>query len=73
MATIVEIKEDKLQNLAEYAEKVLHYGGKLMQILDDMDTKSKYNEYYGHEKKRHEKEYPERERWEEPHYPSRYY
>ena len=29
MATIIEIKKDKLEHLSEYAEKVLKYGGKL--------------------------------------------
>jgi hypothetical protein len=30
MATIIEVHDDKIQNLSEYAEKVLRYGGKLM-------------------------------------------
>ena len=47
MATIIEIKEDKLQHLSEYAEKVLRYGGKLMQCLEDLEGKSKYDEYRG--------------------------
>ena len=68
MATIIEIQEDKLQNLADYTEKVLHYGGKLMQCIEDMEHKSKYNEYYGRERKPHEKE-----RYGEERYPSRYY
>ena len=40
MATIIEIKEDKLQNLSEYAEKVLKYGGKMMQCLEELESKS---------------------------------
>jgi hypothetical protein len=68
MATIIEIQESKLQNLEEYAEKVLRYGGKLMQCLEDLEGKSKYNEYHGTERKRFEKE-----RWGEDYYPNRYY
>ena len=68
MATIIEIQESKLQNLEEYAEKVLRYGGKLMQCLEDLEGKSKYNEYHGTERKRLEKE-----RWGEDYYPNRYY
>lgn len=70
MATIIEIHEDKLQNLSECAEKILRYGGKLMQCLEDLEGKSKYNEYYGHDKKRREEE---RYYGREERYPSRYY
>ena len=68
MATIIEIKEDKLQHLSDYAEKVLHYGGKLMQCLEDLDSKAKYNEYRGHDSRRREKDH-----WDEDRYPNRYY
>lgn len=37
MATIVEIKESKLENLAEYAEKVVRYGKKLMECLSELE------------------------------------
>ena len=71
MATIIEVKEDKLQHLSEYAEKVLRYGGKLMQCLEDLEGKSKYDEYRGMDSNRYDKE--RYDRWEdEPHY-SRYY
>lgn len=33
---MVKITEDKLGTMAEYAEKMLHYGGKLMACLDEM-------------------------------------
>lgn len=33
---MVEITEDKLSNLAENAEKMLRYGGKVMQCIDEM-------------------------------------
>lgn len=62
MATIIEIQENKLENLTEYAEKVLRYSGKLMQCLEELDTKSKHNEY------RNKKEY-----WDNEHYNTRYY
>ena len=68
MATIIEIKEDKLQHLSEYAEKVLHYGGKLMQCLDGLESKSKYNEYTGRERK-----YYDREPWDDGRLINRYY
>ena len=68
MATIIEIEHDKIQNLSEYTEKVLRYGGKLMQCLEEIEGKSKYNEYYGHERKRHEKD-----RWGEEERYNRYY
>ena len=68
MATIIEIQEDKLQCMSEYTEKILRYGGKLMQCIEDMEHKSKYNEYYGRERKHRDKDPYEEER-----YPSRYY
>ena len=84
MATIIEIKEDKLHNLSEYTEKVLKYGGKLMQCLEELEeSKSKYNEYRGTDYERGGIDYrggmryrsgqKEKDRWEdEPHY-NRYY
>jgi hypothetical protein len=68
MATIIEIQEHKLQNLTECAEKVLKYGGKLMQCLEDLESKSKYNEYAGYERKHYDKE-----PWEDTRRLSRYY
>lgn len=56
MATIIEIQEDKLQNMSEYAEKLLRYGGKLMQCIEDIESKSKYNEYSGRDRKHHDKD-----------------
>ena len=81
MATIIEIKEDKLHNLSEYAEKVLKYGGKMMQCLEELESKSKYNEYIGTDYERGGIDYRggmryrsgQKDRWEdEPHY-NRYY
>ena len=68
MATIIEIQEDKLHSISEYAEKVLRYSGKLMQCVDELENKSKYNEYYGKERK-----HREREPWEEDRHINRYY
>lgn len=68
MATIIEMKDGKLEHLSEYAEKVLHYGGKLMQCIEDLDGKSKYDEYRGTDSRHHE-----RERWEDDRYRPRYY
>ena len=82
MATIIEIQEGKLQNLSDYAEKVLKYGGKLMQCLEDLDeSKSKYNEYRGADYERGGMDYRggmryrsgQKGHWDdEPHY-NRYY
>lgn len=71
MATIIEMQESKLQHLSEYAEKVLRYGGKLMQCLEDLEGKSKYEEYRGTESRRYDKE--RYERGDEGRYQSRYY
>ena len=67
MATIIEMKEGKLESLAEYAEKVLRYGGKLMQCIEDLEGKSKYSEYRGVDYR-----HGDRERWDER-MPNRYY
>ena len=68
MTTIIEVQEEKLQCLSEYAEKVLRYGGKLMQCIDEMENKSKYHEYRGHDRKRHD-----RGPWDEEPIIPRYY
>ena len=84
MATIIEIQEGKLHNLSEYAEKVLKYGGKLMQCLEDLEEgKSKYNEYRGTDYERggidyrggirYREGHREKERWDDDRYPNRYY
>ena len=36
MGYMIEIKEDKFDELAENAEKMLRYGGKVMSCLDSM-------------------------------------
>ena len=48
MTTIVEVQEKKIEHLAEYAEKVLRYGGKLMQCLEEMMAKPEYSERSGY-------------------------
>jgi hypothetical protein len=68
MATIIEIQDSKLQSLSEYAEKVLRYGGKLMQCLEEVEGKSKYHEYRGVSYRHGDKE-----RWDEEQYRGRYY
>lgn len=74
MATIIEMKEGKLEHLSEYAEKVLRYGGKLMQCIEELEGKSKYEEYRGTDYRggvsyRHGDE----DRWREDRYKPRYY
>ena len=44
MATIIEVQDQKIEHLSEYAEKVLKYGGKLMQCLEEISSKSTYGE-----------------------------
>lgn len=68
MATIIEVQDSKLEHLSEYAEKVIRYGEKLMDCVEELSSKSKYSEYPGHERK-----HRERERYDEDRYPSRYY
>ena len=68
MATIIEMKEGKLEHLSEYAEKVLRYGGKLMQCIEELEGKSKYHEYRGVSYRHGDKE-----RWDEEQYRGRYY
>lgn len=42
---MIEITEDKVSKMSEYAEKMLRYGGKLMQCLDELEG----GEYGGRE------------------------
>ena len=37
---IIKITESKKEKMADYAEKMLRYGGKLMQCLDELDEGS---------------------------------
>lgn len=46
MATIIEVQDTKLDNLSEYVEKMLNYGGKVMRCIEEMQSKD-YNEKYG--------------------------
>ena len=68
MATIIEMKEGKLEHLSEYAEKVLRYGGKLMECIEELEGKSKYEEYRGVDYRHSGKE-----RWDDDRYRPRYY
>lgn len=54
---IVEITEDKVSDMYEYAEKMLKYGGKLMNCLEGMRESHRGN-------RNNERGYGERE-WEE--------
>lgn len=40
MAYIIEISESKLDKMAEHAGKMLKYGGKLMQCLEELQDES---------------------------------
>ena len=48
MGYMIEITEDKFDKMAEYTEKMLKYGGKLMSCLSDM------GEEYGMNYREHE-------------------
>lgn len=41
---VIEITEKKRHKMADYAEKMLRYGGKLMQCLDELDEESDMGE-----------------------------
>lgn len=73
MATIIEMKEGKLEHLSEYAEKILRYSGKLMQCLEELEEKSKYDEYRGVDYRREDYKTRGKERWDEDLYRGRYY
>ena len=47
MATIIEVQDQKIEHLSDYAEKVLKYGGKLMQCLEELTEKHGYAERSG--------------------------
>ena len=51
MGYMIEITEDKFDKMAEYTEKMLKYGGKLMSCLSDMGEEYgmnyRENEDYG--------------------------
>lgn len=74
MATIIEMQEGKFHHLSDYAEKVLKYGGKLMQCLEELEGKSRFDEYRGLEPKR-PTDYRRsgKDFWEDDMYRGRYY
>lgn len=47
MATIIEVQDSKVEHLSEYAEKVMKYGKKMMECLEDLSEKGSYSERYG--------------------------
>ena len=42
--TMVQISESKKVKLSDYAEKVLHYAGKMMQCIESLDEGGEYGE-----------------------------
>lgn len=40
MAYMIQIEESKMDKMAEYAEKMLKYGGKLMSCIEEMNEES---------------------------------
>ena len=70
MATIIEVQENKIDHLSEYAEKIVKYGKELLSCIEGMQNE-KYDERYGKGRRsgyRHDPEWEERK----PEYP-RYY
>lgn len=58
MGYIVEISEHKLDKATDYAEKMLKYGGMLMQCLTEWEDESGYGERegYSHEGRSYRKD-----------------
>lgn len=53
MAYMIQITEEKKEKLSEMCEKMLHYGGKMMQCLESLDDDREMGmrdeeDYYGH-------------------------
>lgn len=62
---IIEITENKMSDLYEYAEKMLKYGGKMMSCLEDLkEGKSMGHRGYGYGNRYESDGYGERD-WEE--------
>lgn len=62
---IIEITENKMSDLYEYAEKMLKYGGKMMSCLEDLkENKSMGHHGYGNRYDMNEHGYGERD-WED--------
>lgn len=45
---MIEIKEDKFEKMAEYTEKMLKYGGKLMSCLSEVGEEHGYGHREGY-------------------------
>ena len=50
MATVIEVQENKIEHLSEYAEKVVKYGKQLLECIEDMSGEH-YAERYGRGRK----------------------
>lgn len=72
MATIIETKDDRLEHLIEYTEKILRYGGKLMQCIEELGEKSLCDEHKSADK-HPDYTHRNRDRWSDEVYYSRYY
>ena len=48
MGYVIEISEHKLDKATDYAEKMLKYGGMLMQCLTEWEDEGGYGERSGH-------------------------
>ena len=42
MATIIEMEDKKVEHLSECAEKVMHYGKKMLECLEEIEEQHKY-------------------------------
>lgn len=52
MATIVEIENSKIEDLSEYLEKVLKYGGRAMSCLEHLKEEMEEQDTYKRSKPR---------------------
>ena len=45
---MIQVSESKKVKLSDYAEKVLHYAGKMMQCIESLDEGGEYGERGGY-------------------------
>jgi hypothetical protein len=61
MAAIIEVQESKVEHLSEYAEKVMKYGKKMMECLEELNEGKFGNRARGGRygmRERYDEEYP---------------
>ena len=64
--TIIEVQNEKIESLKEYAKMICKHGRKLLECLEEIDelSEDRYMEAYGQRRKKmHDKECEEYERY----------